>query len=80
MKIMINCGEAAQVCDKAQYEEASRWQKLLMKIHQFMCRLCREHSIRNGKLSSAIKSADLKTLPKENKEAIKKRLQQELSQ
>jgi hypothetical protein len=78
MKIMFKCGEAAHICDKAQYEEASFWEKVLMKMHQFMCQLCRKHSIRNGKLTEAIKSANLKTMPRDEKEVIKQRLREEM--
>jgi hypothetical protein len=78
MKAFLKCNEATHVCDKAQYEEAGLWEKLWMKLHHFMCRLCRQHAVRNTKLTALIKGANLKTLSPEEKERIKERLQREL--
>lgn len=78
MKAFLNCNEAGHVCDKAQYKEAGLWEKLWMKLHHFICSLCRKHAVRNTKLTELIKDADLKTLSSEEKERLKKRLQREL--
>lgn len=80
MKVPISCDQAAETCDKAQYKEASIWQKLLMKMHHIVCRICRIQSKKNGKLTEAIQKADLKTLPSEEKEWIKAKLREEMSQ
>jgi hypothetical protein len=78
MKVPINCTQAAETCNKAQYKEASNWQKLLMKIHHIACRICRIQSKKNGKLTEVIHKANLKTLPLEEKELIKTRLREEM--
>lgn len=79
MKVPISCKQAAETCDKAQYKEASNWQKFLMKLHHIVCRICRVQSKKNAKLTEAINKADLKTLPSEKKEAIKIRLHEEMN-
>jgi DNA-binding GntR family transcriptional regulator len=79
MKVMIKCDEAANVCDKAQYKEASAWEKLTMKFHHLMCRICRQHSLQNTKLTQLLKKSKVRTLNKAQKEAIKERLRKEMS-
>ena len=78
MKINMKCNEATHVCDKAQYKEAGFWERLSMKIHHIYCRICRQHAIRNTKLTHLFQRANLKTLTASEKEAIKQRLGQDL--
>ena len=47
---MFNCEEAVHTCDKAQYKEASFWEKTLLKIHTLFCSLCKEHTTKNVRL------------------------------
>ncbi len=77
--ILFKCSEAAHVCDKSQYHESSVFERVLMKLHQMMCRVCREHSSENTKLTKVIEKADLKTMPEDKKEDIRKIIQQEIS-
>jgi len=77
--ILFNCSEAAHICDKSQYQESSFFERFLMKLHQMMCRVCREHSSENTKLTEIIEKADLKTMPEDKKENIRKIIQQEIS-
>lgn len=73
--IIFKCDEASHICDKSQYAESSYWERLLMKMHHMMCKVCREHSALNTRLSKLIGKADIKTLPKERKERIRKEIQ-----
>ena len=79
MKFFLKCDEAVHVCDKSQYNEASFFEKLMLNMHILMCNLCRGHVKRNTKLTKIINSADLKTLLPEEKQLLKKRLQQEIN-
>ncbi len=79
MKTIFKCKEAAKVCDKAQYNEASFLSILYFKMHLLMCKFCRGHSSRNAKLTAAIQSSNLKTLRPEEKQLLKKRLQEHLN-
>jgi len=78
MKFFLKCGETAEVCDKCQYEEASLLDKLKMKLHLIMCKYCRNYSTNNNKLTNSIKSADIKTFSKKDKELLKAKLDQEM--
>jgi predicted anti-sigma-YlaC factor YlaD len=77
MKFFMKCDDAAHVCDKTQYKEAGLFDKLMLKVHLLMCKLCRGYAKRNSKLTETIKSANIKTLRPEEKQRIKTRLQQE---
>jgi predicted anti-sigma-YlaC factor YlaD len=77
MKFYLKCNEAAHVCDKAQYNEARFVDKVMLKMHLLMCKLCRNYSKRNSALTENIKAADIKTLTAAEKQQIKNRLQQE---
>ncbi|MCB0452867.1 MAG: hypothetical protein KDC94_08230 [Aequorivita sp.] len=79
MKFFLKCDEAVHVCDRSQYNEASFLEKLKLKMHILICGLCRGHAKRNTKLTETIKSANLKTLLPEEKQSLKKRLQQEIN-
>lgn len=79
MKFFLKCNEAAEVCDKSQYKEASLLNIIMLKMHLLMCKLCRSHSKRNTKLTNAINSANIKILQTEEKQSIKTRLQQEIN-
>lgn len=78
LKMMFNCKEAGHVCDKAQYNEASLWEKTLLTIHTVFCKLCRKHTKRNAKLTKAIKKSEVQTLSAKQKNFIKERLRQEM--
>lgn len=78
MKFFLKCGETAEVCDKCQYEEASFFEKLKMSIHLIMCKYCRKYSAKNSKLTTSIKTADIKTFSTKDKELLKAKLDQEM--
>lgn len=77
--ILFKCDDAANVCDRSQYSESTVSERLLMKFHHVICRICREHSALNGKLSRAIKKANLQSFPEHKKRELRKVIQQEIS-
>jgi hypothetical protein len=78
MKFFLKCNEAVHVCDKAQYEEASPFERFLLKVHLFFCKICRGYSSKNVKLSNAVESSHIKILQEEQKQLLKERLQREI--
>ena len=72
----ITCTEAASICNKAEYKEASLVEKLKLQIHLFFCRTCKEYNRRNQKLSLLLQKAKLKACSSEEKAAFKKRMQE----
>ncbi len=76
MKIKLECHEANHICDKNQYKEATFWEKVKLNIHLIYCRACRKYTARNTKLTRAIKNPKVQ---RADKNALRERLQQELS-
>lgn len=64
----LNCAEAASLCAKAEYKEASLREKLRLKLHLYLCRTCKDYNQNNKKLSSLLKKADLKSCSAQEKE------------
>ncbi|GHC49096.1 hypothetical protein [Ulvibacter litoralis] len=79
MKLFINCEEAGHKCDKAQYSEATIFEKIKLLTHKLFCANCRGYSSRNTKLTKAIKKSKPQILPKEQKEVMKEQIRQQLS-
>lgn len=79
MKLFLKCNDAANVCDKYQYKEASLFDKIKLSLHLLLCKLCRKYAKNNIKLTNSINSVNIKTLTPESKQVLKEKLQQELS-
>ncbi|MCF6223553.1 MAG: hypothetical protein L3J34_07460 [Flavobacteriaceae bacterium] len=47
-KLMISCDEATAICDKNQYGEASKWDKLRLSFHLLLCKHCKSYSNQNN--------------------------------
>ncbi|MDO6738133.1 hypothetical protein [Wenyingzhuangia sp. 2_MG-2023] len=51
-KMKITCEEATTICTKSQYGEATLIDKIKVKLHFAMCKVCRRFSKQNSELSS----------------------------
>lgn len=71
---MFKCDEAGHVCDKAQYKNASLWEKIILNLHLIYCYRCRKYSTNNTKLTKTIKKAHIECLDKNCKEKMKQNL------
>jgi len=78
-KFMISCEESGHICDKAQYHEASLWEKVKFKFHALICKVCRQHSKTNGKLTALIEKVKSKNLSSTEKDTIKSSFEKELN-
>lgn len=78
-KIFVSCEEAQSICDKSQYGEASFLEKMKLKIRLCYCKLTRDHSERNTKLTQVIQNAKLLSLDNKYKEVLKQKLKNEVS-
>ncbi len=74
MKFFLKCHEAASVCDRTQYCEASFFDKLSLKLHLVLCKLCRSYAKRNKKLTKTLDAANIKTLEPADKQKLKNEL------
>lgn len=71
---MNSCEKASHICDKAQYDEATLFEKLRLKFHLLRCTKCALHSKKNGELTSLCNKARLSTLSEEDKTVLKEKL------
>ncbi len=79
MKLFLKCNETTHACDKSQYKEIGFLDSLRMNIHLFLCKCCRDYSKQNSKLTKCIKSADIQTLSRDQKNILKTRIKNELN-
>jgi hypothetical protein len=72
--MMISCDKAATICDKAQYKEATFFEKLKLNVHVLICKACAKHTKRNTKFTSLCNKANLNSLSEQEKLEIKQKL------
>lgn len=75
---MISCEEAAVICNKSQYREASLYEKIKLKFHMLFCASCALFSKKNKKLTSLCEKANLQCLSEDEKLALKKNIKEQL--
>lgn len=75
---MISCDEAALICNKSQYHEASVSEKVKLKLHILFCSTCKTFSKKNKQLSNLFEKARLYVLSDAAKEDLKKKLRDNL--
>lgn len=54
--IKITCKEANEICNKAQYNEASLYEKMKLNLHILTCKICALYSKQNNLLTKTYKS------------------------
>ena len=79
MKVFLNCDEANHICDKNQYKEAGFWNQVKLNFHLIYCFACRKYTLRNMRLSKAVKKANIQTLSDNDKTILRERLQKEMA-
>lgn len=72
---MITCEEAAIICHKTQYKEATFWERMSLKFHLIMCKICPQFSKKNTKLTQLCEKSKLYALSEEEKLKMKLKLQ-----
>lgn len=77
-KIFISCEEAFQICDKAQYNEATSWEKFKLKLRYVWCRWTRNYVSKNSKLTQSIKNSKLECLKAEEKQQLQQQFDNHL--
>lgn len=81
-KFKITCNDATTICDKAQYGEASFYEKLQLNWHLLVCKVCALYSKQNRKMSNLFKMKasscknETECLSKKDKEMLKEQLSQ----
>lgn len=77
--LFISCEEAQHICDKAQYNEATTWEKFKLMLRYLWCRLTRTYVQKNTKLSDSVKSAKIDCLNAMERDQIKTQFNKQLS-
>ena len=81
-KLNINCNEAAMICNKSQYNEASFFEKIKLNFHFLSCKICRLYTKQNTKMTDLFKANSKECKSKTNcmsdadKEKLKKQLEE----
>lgn len=75
-KLFISCEEASHQIDKAQYGEASFWEKFTYRLHVLYCKLCRVYLAKSKKLSELLRTEKVNALTPEQKLKIKEKLKE----
>lgn len=70
----IKCSESSECCDKAQYDEASVFEKIKIQLHNFFCKPCSDYTAKNVKLTKIIKKADIKTCTEAEKQSWREKI------
>lgn len=71
---MISCEKAAIVCNKTQYNEATLWERLNLKFHLLVCKVCSKFSRKNAQLTLLCEKSKLYSLSEEDKLQMKRKL------
>lgn len=74
-KVFISCDEAYEICDKAQYNEATLWEKFKLNLRYLWCSWTKSYVAKNKKLTKTLNSAKVDCLKAEEK----KQLQQQFN-
>ena len=77
-KIFISCEEAYQICDKAQYNEATLWEKFKLNIRYSWCKYTKSYVAKNKKLSNTLNSSNIDFLKTEEKKRIQQQFDNQL--
>ncbi|CAM4272839.1 hypothetical protein [Gillisia limnaea] len=72
--LFIDCSEAAFNCDKAQYNEASFYEKIKIHLHILLCKPCKNYTKKNTKLTKLIAKSNLKTCSEDEKKVWKEEI------
>ncbi len=75
---MISCDEAAVICNKSQYKEASLSEKLKLKLHMLFCSTCAVFSKKNKQLTSLMDKARIYVMSDLEKKALKNKIKEKL--
>lgn len=77
--LFISCDDAKHICDKAQYGEATSWERFQLKFRLAWCSLTRGYSKTNTKLTKAMENAKVNCLEKNERLKIQKEFEKELT-
>jgi len=72
---MISCEQAAIICNKTQYREASFLEKIKLRLHLFVCKTCAAFTKKNTLFTALCEKAHIHQLSEEEKHRMKRELE-----
>ena len=76
--LFISIDKAKRICDKAQYNEASWWEKFQLRFRFCWCKLTRQYINLNTQLTKKIENVELDCLTPEEMYEIKSKFSEQL--
>tara|TARA_R110002049_G_scaffold297342_4_gene486235 strand:+ start:801 stop:1064 length:264 start_codon:yes stop_codon:yes gene_type:complete len=77
--LFISCNEAKHICDKAQYGEASAWERFKLALRLSYCRITKSYSNKNKQLTETVQKAEVNCLKTEERNKLKDKFDAELT-
>lgn len=77
--LFISCDEAKDICNRAQYGEATNWEKTKLSFRLFWCKITKCYFKRNIKLTKTVDKAHIKCLSPEERHNLNQKFQDCLS-
>jgi len=78
--LFISCEEAHHICDKNQYGEATKWEKIKFKLRLSWCRITKAYTNKNNKLTELmIENGKSEPISQSAKEELKSAFEKELA-
>ncbi|NRD20987.1 hypothetical protein HNV08_13100 [Winogradskyella eckloniae] len=78
--LFINCDEAKHICDKAEYGEATDWERFKLNIRLLYCHITKSYFKKNKTLTENIKKSNVKCLQSEERSKIEKQFNEALAE
>lgn len=75
---MISCEQASMICNKSQYDEASWFEKIKLRLHMAFCKTCAKYSAKNTQFTALCQNAHLQSLSEKEKSRMKEELKEKL--
>lgn len=76
----MDCSEAAECCNKAQYKEANLFNKAKLLLHLVYCKTCQRFTKRNNKLTELVNQSKIETCPEEQKQQWREQIKKEFAE
>ncbi|APU67548.1 hypothetical protein [Christiangramia flava] len=73
----IDCAEANNCCDKAQYRNANFFDKCRLMLHLAYCKACRKYTSKNKKLTKLMENSRIERCTEAQKKQWKDAIQKE---
>ncbi len=75
--MMISCEKAAIICNKTQYNEATFAERIKLKFHLLVCKVCSKFSKKNAQLTHLCEKSKLYSLSEEEKMKMKRAMRKD---